>query len=90
MWQGVGPIAGGFLLLAFFLAGGIASTFYTRWFQRFMVDRSRGMPPFVRKVYQSSYFIWQTRVAGIIALWAAALTLFALIRSLARILVSGR
>ena len=78
--------------LAFFLAGGIVSTFYTRWLQRVMVARysSPGMLQFMRRVYQSSYFIWETRVAGIGALVAAAVTLWALVRSLARLVLSGR
>jgi hypothetical protein len=90
MFHGVVPIAVAFLLFVFFLAVGIVSTFYTRWLQRITLDRSQGEPLFMRKVHQSSFFIWNARLAGIIALWAAALTLFALIRSLARILVSGR
>ena len=84
------------LMLAFFLAGGILCTFYTRWLQRIYTSDRYGprldlfYHTFGKRLSQSRYFIWHIRTVGIGALVAAALTLFALIRGLAGVLLSGK
>jgi len=83
------------LMLGFFLAGGVVCTFYTRRLQRIYTNDRYGprltlfYHRFGKRLCQSRYFIWHVRTAGIIALLAAALTLFALIRGLMRVLLSG-
>ena len=81
-----------FFGLACYLAVGIVCTFYTRWLQRTIVARysSQGTSRLMKKIYESRYFIWETRATGIAALIAAAYSLVVLARSLARILFPGR
>ena len=95
MWDVVIPIGVGVLMFGFFLAGGIVCTFYTRWLQRIYTSDRYGprldlfYHTFGKRLSQSRYFIWHMRTVGIGALVAAALTLFALVRSLVRLFLSG-
>jgi hypothetical protein len=77
---------------AFFLAIGVVCTFYTRWVQGLYTSDRYGprldlfYRSFGKKLSQSKYFLWHTRTIGVGALLTAAVALFELIRSLAKIL----
>lgn len=94
MWETVISMVVALLAFGFFLAMGIACTFYTAWVQRVLSTGRLGSPGdsfysvLSRKAIQSRYFIWHARGSGIISLLAAAVTLFGIIRGLTRALLS--
>ncbi len=78
----------GLVAFAFFLAIGVVCTFYTRWVQSIYTSDRWGprfdlfYRSFGKKMSQSRYFIWHTRTIGVIALLAASVALFELIRNI--------
>jgi hypothetical protein len=77
---------------AFCLALGIVCTFYTGWVQSIYTNDRYGphldlfYHSFGKKLSQSRYFFWHIRTIGVMALIAAAVVLFELIRSVASLL----